>query len=156
MVITAEVNIPDIIGKSSSTQEEVVFPCFCCGVCCTDYQPHLDLTEAQNIADHLGMSLQQFYDDCTDPRWPGTDTHLIRHKDGMCLFLERKEGKAKWLCRIHAAKPEACLQWAAGLKKKECRKGLNRYWGLTVDDSGKLTGSSENLKCFRTFLKTLI
>ena len=107
------------------------------------------------IAGHLGMSLQKFLDECTDPRWPGTETHLLRHADGMCLFLERKEGKAKWLCRIHTFKPDACLQWAAGLEKKECRHGLSRYWGLSVDNSGSMTGSVEDLECFQTFLKTL-
>jgi Fe-S-cluster containining protein len=113
------------------------------------------MRESQLIADHLGLSLQQFFDECTDPRWPGTDTHLLRHVDGGCLFLERKEGKAKWLCRIHAFKPDACLQWAAGLEKKECRKGLSLYWGLSADDSGNLTGSPEDLKNFHIFLKTL-
>ena len=153
--MVAEVNIRDHISDSTSEQRSDVFPCFCCGICCSDYQPHLDLAESRNIAQHLGVSLQQFYDDCTDPRWPGTETHLLLHKDGACLFLERKEGKAKWLCRIHDFKPDACRQWAAGLEKKECREGLNRYWGLSIEDSGKLAGSSEDLECFQNFLKTL-
>jgi Fe-S-cluster containining protein len=150
-----EVNISDISSENISEWGTAVFPCFCCGICCTDYQPHLDKRESQSIADHLGITLQKFLDDCTDPLWPGTDTHLLRHVDGMCLFLERKEEKAKWLCRIHAFKPDACLEWAAGLEKKECRRGLSRYWGLSVDDSGNLTGSPEDLECFQTFLKTL-
>lgn len=154
-VMTAEVNISNISSEGSLKQDRAVFPCFCCGICCSDYQPHLDMRESRSIAEHLGISLQKFLDDCTDPRWPGTETHLLRHVDGMCLFLERKEGKAKWLCRIHSFKPDACLQWAAGAEKNECRKGLNRYWGLSVDDSGNLTGSPEDLECFRTFLKTL-
>jgi len=153
--MVAEVNIRDHISDSTSEQRSDVFPCFCCGICCSDYQPHLDLAESRNIAQHLGVSLQQFYDDCTDPRWPGTETHLLLHKDGACLFLERKEGKAKWLCRIHDFKPDACRQWVAGLEKKECRGGLNRYWGLSIEDSGKLAGSSEDLECFQNFLKTL-
>ena len=153
--MVAEVNIRDHISDSTSEQRSDVFPCFCCGICCSDYQPHLDLAESRNIAQHLGVSLQQFYDDCTDPRWPGTETHLLLHKDGACLFLERKEVKAKWLCRIHDFKPDACRQWAAGLEKKECREGLNRYWGLSIEDSGKLAGSSEDLECFQNFLKTL-
>jgi hypothetical protein len=154
-VIIAEVNISDISNDRISGQGTTVFPCFYCGVCCSDYQPHLDTRESQMIADHLGMSLQKFLDECTDPRWPGTETHLLRQVDGICLFLERKEGKAKWLCRIHAFKPDACLQWAAGLEKKECRQGLSRYWGLSVDNSGSLTGSDEDLEYFQTFLKTL-
>jgi Fe-S-cluster containining protein len=153
--MVAEVNTPGIIGEKTSGQGLRVFPCFCCGICCGDYQPHLELTESQMIADHLGVSLQKFLDDCTDPRWPGTDTHLLLHKDGRCVFLEQKEGKAIWLCRIHAFKPAACRQWTASLSQKECRRGLSRYWGLSVNDSGKIIGSTEELQCFQTFLKTL-
>ena len=153
--MVAEVNISGIIEISDSKQENTDFACFYCGICCSDYQPHLELAESKMIAEHIGISLQKFLDDCTDPRWPGIDTHLLRHKDGKCLFLEQKEGKAKWLCRIHAFKPDACRQWTAGLSQKECRKGLDRYWGLSVDDSGKLIGSPEGLQCFRKFLKML-
>jgi Fe-S-cluster containining protein len=153
--MVAEVDTAGLIKKNTSVQGKDVFPCFCCGVCCSGYQPHLDSAESQNIADHLGISLQQFYDDCTDPRWPGTDTYLLLHRDGKCLFLERKEGRAKWLCRIHDFKPDACRQWTASLTQKECCKGLSGYWGLSVDDSGTLTGSPEDLKNFQIFLKTL-
>jgi len=108
------------------------------------------------IADHLGISLQQFYDDCTDPRWPGSDTHLLRHKDGRCLFLEKKKaGKPCGFAGSMLSSPPLCRQWTAGLSQKECRKGLSRDWGLSVDDSGKLIGSSKDLQCFQTFLKTL-
>ena len=153
--MAAEVKTSGIIGGKTAGQGLPVFPCFCCGICCSDYQPHLDMKESQTIADHLGVSLQKFIDDCTDPRWPGTDTHLLLHKDGMCIFLEKKEGKAKWLCRIHAFKPAACRQWTASLSQKECRQGHSRYWGLSVNDSGQIIGSIEDLQCFQTFLKTL-
>ena len=153
--MVAEVKPSDIIDGKTAEQGLRVFPCFCCGICCSDYQPHLDMRESQTIANHLGISLQQFFNDCTDPRWPGTDTHLLLHKDGMCLFLEQKEGKARWLCRIHAFKPAACRQWTASLSRKECRQGLSRYWGLSVNASGQIVGSNEDLKCFQTFLKTL-
>jgi uncharacterized protein len=153
--MVTDLNTPCAAGENITKEGDTVFPCFCCGVCCTDYQPHLDLAESTTIAGHLGIDLQQFLNDYTDPRWPGTETHLLRHEDGMCLFLEQKEGKARWLCRIHAFKPEACRQWAAGPEKKECRKGLNRYWGLSLDDSGKLTGPEKNLDVFRLFLRNL-
>ena len=113
------------------------------------------MKESKIIATHLGISLQKFFDDYTDPRWPGTDTHLLLKKDGMCLFLKQEEEGAKWLCRIHTFKPDVCRQWTASPEKKECRKGLSRYWGLSVDNSGKMTGSPEDLKTFQTFLKTL-
>lgn len=153
--MVVDLNTPHVVIEKKADKGDNVFPCFCCGVCCTDYQPHLELTESKNLADHLGISLQKFIDDYTDPRWPGTDTHLLRHRDGICLFLEKKEGRANWLCRIHAFKPDACLQWAAGPEKKECREGLSRYWGLSIDDSGKMTGSPEAINCFNTFLETL-
>jgi len=149
------VNISGHVATDVLAQGKSVFPCFCCGVCCTDFQPHLELTESRLIAGRLGMSLQQFLDDCTDARWPGTETHLLRHADGKCLFLEQQAGKTKWLCRIHAFKPDCCLQWAAGPEKKECLRGLSLYWGLSVDDSGNLTGSATDLEYFRDFLKTL-
>jgi hypothetical protein len=153
--MVAEVKTANIIDEMTAKQGNSFFPCFCCGICCSDYQPHLDIKESLTIADRLGMSLQQFINDCTDPRWPGTDTHLLRQKDGMCIFLEQKEGKARWLCRIHAFKPAACREWTASLSQQECRRGLNRYWGLSVNDSGELTGSTQDLQCFQTFLKTL-
>ena len=142
------------ITEKTAGQEDV-FTCFYCGICCCDYQPHLDMKESKIIATHLGISLQKFFDDYTDPRWPGTDTHLLLHKDEMCVFLEQKTGKAKWLCLIHAFKPDACRRWTASLSQKECRRGLSRYWGLSVNDSGKITGSAEDLQYFQTFLKTL-
>ena len=143
------------VDEKTAEQRDGFFPCFCCGICCSDFQPQLEMQESKTIADHLGMSLQQFIDNCTDPRWPGTDTHLLLHKDGKCLFLDQQAGKAQWLCRIHPFKPEACRRWTAGLSRKECRRGLSRYWELTVDDSGELTGSAANLSCFQKFLKTL-
>jgi len=153
--MVAEVKTPITRGKSNSERLTADFPCFYCGICCSDFQPHLDTAESQMIANHLGLSLQKFLSDCTDPRWPGIDTHLLAHKDGKCLFLEQKAGKAKWLCHIHAFKPAACREWAAGPAKKECRKGLSRYWGLSVDDSGELAGSAKDLQRFQEYLKTL-
>jgi len=154
-VVVAELKTAHTIDEKTAQQEGKLFPCFCCGICCSDFQPQLEMQESKTIADHLGMSLQQFIDNCTDPRWPGTDTHLLLHKDGKCLFLDQQAGKAQWLCRIHPFKPEACRRWTAGLSRKECRRGLSRYWELTVDDSGELTGSAANLSCFQKFLKTL-
>jgi hypothetical protein len=153
--MVAEVKTSHIIDGKTAEQGLRVFPCFCCGICCSDYQPHLDMKESKMIADHLGISLRQFFDECTDPRWPGSATHLLRHENGMCVFLEQKEGKAKWLCRIHTFKPDACRRWTASLSQKECRRGLSRYWGLSVNDSGEITGSVEDLQYFQTFLKTL-
>jgi uncharacterized protein len=149
------VNSRGVVYESNPEQEKSTFPCFCCGICCSDYQVHLELSEAREIAEHLGVFLQKFLDDYADPRWPGTDTYLLQHKAEGCIFLTRESGSAIALCRIQTFKPAACRQWAAGPNQKECRRGLNRYWGLSIDDSGKIAGSPEKLQSFQTFLKTL-
>lgn len=143
------VKVSDSGGKKSE------FFCFCCGVCCSGYQVHLDMAEAGNVAERLGITLQKFLVEFTDPRWPGTETHLIKQAAGKCVFLEQENGSAIGLCRIHAFKPTACRQWSANVNKKECRQGLSRYWGLSVNDKGEIMGPPEELQCFQTFLKTL-
>lgn len=150
-----KLNTPGIIYESNLEQGNSKFPCFCCGICCSTYQVRLDSTEAQKIADYLGVSLQKFLDDYTDPRWPGTNTYLLQQKSGLCVFLEQGERSPVRLCRIHACKPTACRQWSASLYRKECRQGLSLYWRLKVDDSGKIVGLPEDIQCFETFLKTL-
>jgi Fe-S-cluster containining protein len=153
--MVAEVSTPGIVYESNSGEWQTAFPCFCCGICCSDYQVHLELTEAKEIADRLGVSLQNFLDDYTDHRWPGVSSYLLRHNAGRCVFLEQEQGSATGLCRIHAFKPIACRQWSASPYRRECRQGLLRYWGLSVDDAGEIVGSAEALQCFQSFLGTL-
>jgi len=150
-----KLNTPGIIYESNLEMTSCRLPCFCCGICCSTYQVHLELTEAQKIADYLCVSLQEFLGDYTDPRWPGTSTYLLRQKSGQCVFLEQGNRSAIRLCQINACKPTACRQWSASLYRKECRQGLSLYWRLTVDDSGSITGSPEDIQSFQTFLKTL-
>ncbi len=144
-----------IIGKNKPGEESTVFPCICCGVCCSKYQARLELTEAQNIADRLGMSFDKFRDDYTDTRWPGKDSYLLRQKDGMCVFLKQETGSEIKHCRIHNFKPAACREWEAGLNKKECREGLSLYWRLSVNSLGEIAGLAKDLARFQSFLKTL-
>ncbi|MBN1643568.1 MAG: YkgJ family cysteine cluster protein [Dehalococcoidales bacterium] len=150
-----KVNAPGIVYDSDCKEQQFFSPCFCCGICCSKYQVHLKLAEAQDIAEHLGISLQEFRDNFTDPNWPGTETCLLRHKDGACIFLEHEPESAARLCRIHTFKPLACRQWSANPYRKECRQGLQQYWGLSVDVDGKIAGPIESLKRFQLFLETL-
>jgi Fe-S-cluster containining protein len=130
-------------------------PCFCCGVCCTGYQVHMELEEAHTVANRLGLEWQTFLDDYSDPRWPGTRSVLLRHSLYGCLFLDQPEGSPFGLCRIHSFKPQCCRDWQARLWKKECRQGLSKFWGLSVDDNNQITGSPEAVQVFQTYLKTL-
>ena len=148
-------NSTGIIYESNAEQINNAYPCFCCGICCINYQVRIDSSEARQIAGHLKMSLQQFLDEYTDSRWPGLDTYLIKQKDGVCVFLEQNPDSNIWLCRIHDFKPSSCRKWSASLYRRECRQGLGRYWKLSVDDSGEIIGSPENLKKFNELLKTL-
>ncbi len=115
----------------------------------------MNLDEPQVLAKNLGITMQEFVDYYLDPRWPGTESVVIRHVQGKCPFLDQPEGSVFGLCRIHEFKPYCCRQWQAGLDHKECRQGLSRYWGLTIGQDSELIGSPENKLCFQTFVESL-
>jgi hypothetical protein len=150
-----EMDTRGIVYKNDSEQEGSAFTCFRCGVCCTIYQVYIDLPEAENIANHLNIPLKEFLDKYADPRWPFKDTYILKQTLNGCIFLNQEEGSVFGLCRIHHFKPPDCQKWKANLDRKECRLGLKQYWNLTVNDSGEIVGSPEDLLCFQTFLKTL-
>ena len=123
--------------------------CFRCGVCCKKYQVYLTFSEVKQLAGSLAITAADFIDEYTDPRCPGTFGYLIRHQDGACVFLEQTNEKVSG-CRIHSFRPKACRDWVPGLDRVECRQGL-ALWGLSVNDSGEITGSDEDLNRFRSF-----
>lgn len=102
------------------------FACLCCGTCCSRYQARVELSEIDEIAQNLGISNEQFIQQYTDPRWPGTRSFLIRHVDSVCIFLKPSEDGQVRLCSIHAFKPACCLEWQAQADRSECQEGLNR------------------------------
>ena len=106
------------------------------------------------IAKKLEISWQQFLDEYTDPRWPGTTSFLIRHNDGGCVFLKLSPDNQK-LCLIHDFKPECCREWTSGLQRPECQDGLKRNWGLIVDSSGTVSGTQNKLEEFERFIRSL-
>ena len=127
-------------------------PCLCCGVCCSKFQPRLDLSEARTIAAHLGVNLERFLTDYTDPRWPGTRSLLLRHVNGACVFLRTSEEDKKKLCFIHSFKPSCCVEWKQGIDRSECLEGLKADWDLSVDYSGKICGPKEKIESFEKFI----
>jgi len=135
--------------------EDLPFLCFRCGVCCSGYQVQMTLAEARELADRLGVKWQLFSDEYLDHRWPGRDTAVLRHDNFRCVFLDQEPDSVFGLCRIHQFKPISCIAWRASPDRKECRQGLSRYWNLTIDENGKLKGSPNDIKCFRTFVRSI-
>jgi len=104
--------------------KELSIPCFRCGVCCTRYQVRLSLEEAQQIANELGLAWDEWLDLYVDQRWPGTDSFLLRHCNGACVFLERIEARNVTCCLIQSFKPSACREWTPSLYRQDCQEGL--------------------------------
>lgn len=128
--------------------------CFRCGVCCHAFQPCLSLKEAREMAGWLGVSLDEFRKQYTDPRWPGKRNLLLRKHGEACVFLERLNDGRQTRCRIHQAKPRACRDWEPAATKPECAKGL-RIWKLEISAEDKLLDPQKARLEFKTFVKSL-
>jgi Fe-S-cluster containining protein len=102
------------------------FVCLCCGTCCKRYQARISIAEANSIAYNLNLPADQFINDYTDHRWPGTQSYLIRQVNSACIFLKPSEDAALMLCSIHPFKPDCCLAWQAGADREECQEGLSK------------------------------
>lgn len=129
------------------------FPCLYCGVCCSKYQPQLDLAEAHILADNLGISWEGFMAGYIDPHWPGTQSFLLRHVNGVCVFLRATGDEKRKLCLIHNIKPTCCLKWKPAVDHSECLEGLKNGWDLTLDSSGKICGSRKDIEAFKRFIQ---
>jgi Fe-S-cluster containining protein len=131
------------------------FPCFCCGICCSKFQPRLSLSEARILAHNLGISWERFLAEYIDPHWPGSRSYLLCQIDGACIFLRTGESKKPKLCLIHDFKPTCCAEWKQGINRSECLEGLKTDWDLTMDSSGKICGSQEKIQAFERFILVL-
>jgi Fe-S-cluster containining protein len=100
------------------------FPCLRCGTCCSKYQALLNCAEVHQIAKGLNITSDKFIDKYTDHRWGGTESFLLRHENGACIFLAR-EGNNNCLtyCRINNFKPFDCSAWSPDPTKAECQQG---------------------------------
>jgi Fe-S-cluster containining protein len=119
------------------------------------YQVRIDTSEARLIAEHMKMELFEWIGLYCDPRWHGTQSHLIRHERGACVFLERIRGSKVALCGVYGVRPASCRSWASGVDKPECREGLRRQWRIGVSPEGQLDGTPEALAKFRDLLRML-
>ena len=125
-------------------------PCLQCGICCEGYLVRLSLIEARCIADGLGIEWRHFQNKFVTECWPGANSFYLNQRDGVCVFL-KPSGVHGTVCLVHSFKPSACREWTPSLSRRQCRAGLNRYWGLTVDSTGELRGSEDKLQDFRSF-----
>jgi Fe-S-cluster containining protein len=120
--------------------------CICCGTCCRKFQPWLTLRETQAIAGRLNIEPDRFIAEYTDRRWPGTESFLLVHTDGACVFLSVQPETGLQLCRIHDFKPDCCRAWAAGLHKAECQQGLKTLFGISVDTNAHMQADEDQLQ----------
>lgn len=144
-----------VLQTGEEKPEDGFVTCFRCGVCCMKYQVNVGLIEAQRIAGELGVGREDFVERYTDPRWPGTNSLLLRRDDAGCTFFRREDGNKEGTCTIHTFRPDSCRDWTASLYRPECREGLAKCWGLAVDSGGNPTGDEERIKYFRSFLGLL-
>lgn len=104
------------------TDDETI-PCHRCGVCCQRWQPLVTLPEVEQLAEFLGMEVESFLGEYAR-RYPLVeDGWVINQRDGGCAFLRFEDGLAE--CTVHEARPIACRDWDASLRRKECIEGLH-------------------------------
>src|SRR4030042_4267431 len=97
------------ISSDTAPHDGEIIPCLRCGVCCTRWQPQLDPEEVSVVAQHLGLSTEEFQRDCIAEHPRRFGLHLLRRDEGHCLFLAYKNDEAE--CTINAFKPVACCKW---------------------------------------------
>jgi Fe-S-cluster containining protein len=100
--------------------------------------------------------LGQFVAEFTDTRWPGTQSFLIKHVNGSCIFLKSSDNPKQFICSIHEFKPNCCLDWKPGMDRNECKEGLLKQWSLKTDPAGGLRGTQESVQLFSQYLQSLI
>ena len=136
-------------------EEETAIICFRCGECCIRYQVRPSLIEARRIADELGLPFDQWLATYVDKHWQRPESFLLRRRNGACIFLEHGQRGNETSCLIHHVRPSACRDWTPSLYRRECREGLVKYWGLSVNQSGQVEGTREKLEEFHNFLNSL-
>ncbi len=146
--------VTEASAKSSFVADPTVFPCIRCGVCCSIYQVRVSRSEAERIADRMGMNYWDWVGHHCDPRWPDSRSHLIGHTDEACIFLEKADVDV-YRCAIYDVRPDSCRNWVAGVFKPACQEGLTRFWNIRVSSRGQLEGDGDSLTRLRRFIGML-
>lgn len=128
-------------------------PCLRCGVCCTKWQPQVDIEVANNLARQLGMSLKRFLKEYAIKYPVKRNSYVFQRRQGACVFLKHEAEFAT--CAIHAFKPQACCDWMPSLSRRECQEGLRkRPSQANLMRPQELYVSPEELQAFCRMLKS--
>ncbi|MCX6013138.1 MAG: YkgJ family cysteine cluster protein [Chloroflexi bacterium] len=119
--------------------------CLQCGTCCRKFLICLTYDEAKQIATGLQISFEDFEKTYIDPIWPDPNIYLLKRVNGACIFLKQAHELPVYRCSVHEFKSDGCLAFKPGLHKPECIEGLLTNWNITVNSSGELIGTEENL-----------
>ncbi len=90
------------------------FSCTQCGNCCTGAEGFVLFTadEASSMADHLGLTTEQFFDQYTCETSMGRSLKETRTDFGLdCVFLDRSSVPGKVICSVYEHRPEQCRTW---------------------------------------------
>ena len=113
------------VSSDTGPDSRDVIPCLRCGICCTRWQPQLDLEELGPIARHLGLSTEELKRAYLVERAERFGLLLLVQEEGRCVFLRYSGDEAE--CAINAFKPIACRKWTPSLSRPECQEGLKKY-----------------------------
>jgi Fe-S-cluster containining protein len=124
--------VAEDVERSFDTQlnrftDAETIPCHRCGVCCQRWQPLITVEEAEELARFLDLDVQTFLTRYGRPYPLVEDGYVLNQVDGGCVFL-RFEGTLA-VCTVHEARPVACRDWDASLRRKECIDGLGGAGG---------------------------
>jgi Fe-S-cluster containining protein len=89
------------------------FTCHQCGHCCTGPSGYVwfNNDEARAIADHLGVSLDEFYRRYTKGKGRKRSLAEVKRRGQYdCVFLERDDSGKAW-CGIYPVRPTQCQTW---------------------------------------------
>ncbi len=103
-------------------------PCFRCGICCERWQPLLSDEDVARLAAWLRVTPAGFHERYTLP-YPLSDERLLRQEQGACVFLRYDDSGPvrRSACAVHPVRPAVCRAWDAGLDKRACVQGLDRF-----------------------------
>lgn len=127
--------------------------CFQCGNCCRNLKVRVSEFEARRICEGLGLSWHYFLSNFLDPSYDNSASFFIRQRDNACIFLKPTSDKRRTICLIHAWKPLVCREWEADYHRKQCQEGLQKYWGFTFTQEGKLQGNIRVMHEFKEYIK---
>ena len=101
-------------GDAQPDDHGLRFNCTQCGNCCTGVSGYVKFTdeEAEGMARHLGISLDEFLREYTHETPMGRSLTERKTEFGYdCVFLDRDTLPGKAICGLYEHRPEQCRTW---------------------------------------------